>query len=175
MKRVKLYQTLEDRGNPDYVENHGPFVCKRKDAWLGSGAYFWEDDLPQATMWGEQYQNGFVICESEYDADNKNYLDLTTREHYESMKKCQTMLENKTKGEVVLLSHIIEFLKGKNKFPYKAIRYEFVEVDKKPIMVSEKHQAVLSPPVKSIQICVVKDGFLLDDKYKIIYPLDYVS
>ncbi len=175
MKRVKLYQTLEDRGNPDDVENYGPFVCKRKDAWLGMGAYFWEDDLPQATMWGKQYPNGFVICESEYDASNKNYLDLTTKEHYESMKKCQAMLEKRAKGERVLLSQIIEFLKEAKQFPYKAIRYVFVEVDENPIMVSEKHQAVLSPPAKSIQICVVNNGFLLDGKYRIIYPPDYVA
>jgi hypothetical protein len=174
MKRVKLYQTLEDRGNPDYIESRGPFVCKRKDAWLGWGAYFWENDLPQATMWGAQYQDGFVICESEYDADNKNYLDLTTWEHYESMKKCQAMLEKKTNGNKVSLSQIIEFLKNANKFPYKAIRYVFRKVDTNPIIVSEWYQAVLLPPAESTQVCVVGDGFLLDDKYKIIYPPDYV-
>lgn len=175
MRTVKLHQTLEDRGNPDQIESQGPFVCKRSDAWLGHGAYFWEDDLPQATRWGEQYPNGYVICESEYDADNKNYLDLTTKEHYESMKKCQAMLEKKTKGDKVFLAQIIEFLKNANKFPYKAIRYAFRKVDTNPIMVSERYQAVLSSPVESTQVCVVKDDFLLNGKYKIIFPPDYVS
>lgn len=175
MKRVKLYQTIEDRDNPDYIESHGPFPCKRKDAWLGWGAYFWEDDFLQAKMWGEQYKNGFVICESEYDADNKNYLDLTTRQHYEIMKKCQAMLETKTKGDKVSLSQIIDFLKNAKKFPYKAIRFVFRKVDTNPIMVSERYQAVLLPPAESTQVCVISDGFLLDDKYKIIYPPHYVS
>lgn len=174
MKIVKLYQTLEDRCNPDEIENHGPFVCRRSDAWLGEGAYFWEDDLEQAYEWGNRYQNGFVICESEYDSDNKNYLDLTTNEHYKSMKKCQAMLEKKNKGGKVFLSDIINFMKDDKRFTYKAIRFVFIKKDDDPIVVSEKYGAFLYPPVESIQICVIKNGFLRGDKYEIIYPPEYV-
>ena len=41
MNRI-IYQTVEDRGNPDYVEQHGPFICTNKNAWLGEGYYFWD-------------------------------------------------------------------------------------------------------------------------------------
>lgn len=39
MNRI-IYQTVEDRENPDYVEQHGPFICTNKNAWLGEGYYF---------------------------------------------------------------------------------------------------------------------------------------
>lgn len=41
MDRI-LYQTVEDRNNPDDVEQHGPFLCTNKMAWLGHGYYFWD-------------------------------------------------------------------------------------------------------------------------------------
>lgn len=173
MKRVKLYQTLEDRGNPEEIEEQGPFDCIRDDRWLACGAYFWEDDLTQAAKWGGKYQNGYVICESEYDSDNKNYFDLTTMEHYESIKKCQVMLEKKSNGDEATLQRILDFLISENRFPYKAIRYAFVMEDKKPIIVSGKYHAILSPPIRSMQVCVLERDFLIDGRFKIIYPPEY--
>lgn len=35
MTECLLYQTVEDRDNPDNIEAEGPFKCTRKDAWLG--------------------------------------------------------------------------------------------------------------------------------------------
>ena len=35
-----IYQTLENRDNADEVERDGPFLCNRKNAWLGTGYYF---------------------------------------------------------------------------------------------------------------------------------------
>ena len=172
MKRVKLYQTLEDRCNPDYIEEHGPFACRRNDRWLACGAYFWENDIQQAYEWGDNYPNGFVICESEYDADNKNYYDLVTGEHYEELKRCQRLLKKKSKEDATL-PQIIDFIMSEKQFPYNAIRYAFVMEEENPIIVSAKYHAILAP-VRSIQICVVKDGFLLDGKYKIIFPPEYV-
>lgn len=37
--RKELYQTVEDRDNPDYVLENGPFKCI-SNAWLGDGYYF---------------------------------------------------------------------------------------------------------------------------------------
>ena len=32
MPTRKAYQTLEDRGNYDDVENYGPYICSQKNA-----------------------------------------------------------------------------------------------------------------------------------------------
>ena len=40
MKPRKAYQTLENRNNPDKIEEQGPFLCSHKNAWLGKGYYF---------------------------------------------------------------------------------------------------------------------------------------
>ena len=42
MKLRKAYQTLENRSNPDQIEEQGPFLCRHKNAWLGEGYYFWD-------------------------------------------------------------------------------------------------------------------------------------
>ena len=34
---IKVYQTLEDRNNIEYIETNGPFKCERPDACLGHG------------------------------------------------------------------------------------------------------------------------------------------
>lgn len=44
----KMFHTQEDRG--DVLKK--PIPCKRTDAWLGEGCYFW-DELEDAMMWGD--------------------------------------------------------------------------------------------------------------------------
>jgi hypothetical protein len=64
-----IYQTLENRGNLDFIENNGPFICKRNNAWLGTGYYFWESFIENAHWWGKEcnnYPNGYVICKAIY-------------------------------------------------------------------------------------------------------------
>ena len=43
----KIFQTLEDRNNPDEVESQGPFICTN-NPWLGKGYYFWDTFLDLA-------------------------------------------------------------------------------------------------------------------------------
>ena len=47
----KIFQTLEDRNNPDEVESQGPFICTN-NPWLGKGYYFWDTFLDLAHWWG---------------------------------------------------------------------------------------------------------------------------
>jgi len=41
LEKKIIYQTLEDRGNPDEIERNGPFSCNWNNSWLGTGCYFW--------------------------------------------------------------------------------------------------------------------------------------
>ena len=62
---VDGYQTLEDRNNITEVEQNGPFICNRTDAWLGTGYYFWDTNMEWAKNWGfnsyERRGQGYVI------------------------------------------------------------------------------------------------------------------
>jgi len=72
----KIYQTLEDRNNPDVVENQGPFLCNRKDVWLGIGYYFWDSFIENAHWWGKEgarYKNYF-ICESSFELNEIGFV-----------------------------------------------------------------------------------------------------
>ena len=75
MKLRKAYQTLENRNNPDKIEEQGPFLCSHKNAWLGKGYYFWDSFIENAHWWGQKgarYKNGYVICESTFELDEDN-------------------------------------------------------------------------------------------------------
>ena len=50
MKLRKAYQTLENRNNPDQIEEQGPFLCNRKSAWLGEGYYFWDSFIEKCPL-----------------------------------------------------------------------------------------------------------------------------
>ncbi|MBK9689303.1 MAG: hypothetical protein IPO65_16695 [Saprospiraceae bacterium] len=72
-----VYQTLENRGNQDYVENNGPFLCSRNNAWLGNGYYFWDSFIENAHWWGwkvKKFTNGYFICEAFYDFEKQFVL-----------------------------------------------------------------------------------------------------
>jgi len=77
MKLRKAYQTLENRNNPDQIEEQGPFLCNRKSAWLGEGYYFWDSFIENAHWWGQEgYKNNYVICESTFELDEDKCFNL---------------------------------------------------------------------------------------------------
>ena len=75
-----LYQTLEDKSNVDYVEENGPFICERRDAWLGRGYYYWDTFVDNAHLWGKKIYNSnnkdYMICLSKVEFSNENVYDL---------------------------------------------------------------------------------------------------
>lgn len=180
----KAYQTLEDRDNPDEVEKDGPFLCNRKDAWLGEGYYFWDSFIENAHWWGQEgarYQNGYIICESSFEL-NEKCLDLYDNpEHIkmfnlaiQSMKEQGLFKENKT-----TLGTIIEFLKQSPNFTYEAIRANGVNSISQqssfskriPFKLGKNHQYWDATP--AIQICFIKKDGLNRKGFKIIYPSEY--
>lgn len=48
-----IFQTLEDRDNPDKVEQHGPYQSEMSH-WLGKGYYFWDRNITRAHWWGRK-------------------------------------------------------------------------------------------------------------------------
>ena len=54
MDKRTLFQAIKDLDNPDEIEQNGPFKCRREDAWLGEGYYFWDSFVELAHWWGRE-------------------------------------------------------------------------------------------------------------------------
>lgn len=121
-----LYHTVENRNNKDYVEKNAPFMCNRKDAWLGSGYYFWETFVDHAHWWGRQvYHGSYYICKSGYKETQETVLDLHgDMTQLADFNKGYEMLCKESKKDDFTLPEVIEHMKRKlgDKFDFKAIR-----------------------------------------------------
>lgn len=180
MQKKTLYQTVEDRDNPDEIEEKGPFACKRSNAWLGEGYYFWDTFIELAHWWGESsYKGNYVICQSFCDKESSAtydlYDDLDLLRDFRSLKE---NLENQDPRREIMVKDVIHFLKYHSDFTseYKAIRANAVncwrDVPAMKFASGKSAYLELCPP---IQICVIDKSYLLDGKYEIVYPEKYVS
>lgn len=174
MTECTIYQTLEDTNNYDEIENHGPYKCRKENAWLGHGYYFWEEEIKWAHKWGADagYGSNYIIVKSSYDYDKKNFLDLVG--HPKDLKLLRDILalyKERKPNENITIPSLIEFAKDvlKNDFKYIAIRVNSeYQTYGYTLSFPGKRQAMknLNP---QIQICVIKKSFLLSP-FKIIYP-----
>lgn len=180
MQECVLYQTLEDRGNYQQVVDEGPYICERSDAWLGTGYYFWELYIKFAHAWGRKagYKDKYIICQSAYDYDNRNFLDLVGNPiHKDAIWRVYKNLKDKKDlnniDQVLTLSSVlIAFRKVlREDFNYKAIR---VRSEYKPrefvIPFNERrpnNEVYNARP--EIQICVLDKSFLTQP-FRIVYP-----
>lgn len=76
-----LYQTLEDRNNPEEVLANAPFVCRHNSSWLGEGFYFWDTFIENAHWWGDtvyvkKKSKGYMICKATCTFDISKCFDL---------------------------------------------------------------------------------------------------
>lgn len=179
MDRI-LYQTVEDRENPDYVEQHGPFKCTSKQAWLGHGYYFWDTFISLAHWWGKNYKrNGYIICQSSCDENMSMVYDLVGKpELFIEFEQIAFIIKNKNNAETVYVPEIIEYLKQKTSFPdrYKAIRANplcTLPNQEYRYKFNDKNRAFIDTR-PAIQFCLL-DKSLLNSKYHIVYPEAYCS
>lgn len=183
---MKIYQTLEDRENPDEIEENGPFLCERKNAWLGPGFYFWEYFIKNAHWWGDKAYNGkYVICQATYDdTDKQKIFDLYSNyEHkdlfvktIEMMKYYGLFIENQT-----CISRVIDFLISKKLFPYDAIKIDGI-LSKGNSSSKYNFHVICSSNrpsyvdlIPAVQICFRKKDVLNLKDYKIIFPEKYIQ
>jgi hypothetical protein len=183
-----VYQTLEDRGNPDYVENNGPFPCNRNNAWLGNGYYFWDSFIENAHWWGcegSRFTNGYFICEAIYDFDETICFNLIDNpQHFQLFNNTKKiMLE---KGLYVpnqtTVARIIEHIKNTLKvFKYEAIRVyginskSFNSPYSNRTIFDKKHNTKYLDSLPAIQICFYSKSSLNFRDYTLIYPPEYTD
>ena len=181
MFQTVVHQTLEDRGNPENIENHGPFpVLNVKNSYLGAGYYFWDDHIELAHWWGKYYvKKDYVICEGKLSVEKDKFLDLVGSR--QDQKYFSFMIE-KLGMQNESIGTIIESLKEmdmkpnfKGVFPYKVIRA--MDVTSKSTSVEKsfasgkKGMANLAP---QIMICLIKKNKVILPEYKIVFPEDYL-
>lgn len=176
---IQLYQTVEDRDNPDYIEANGPILC-RSNAWLGPGYYFWDTFYENAEWWGQSHYNGkYMICATEscHEADMFDLVGNT--QHLMELGKAAKLLRDKGSRKDVYVAHVLAFLKGEIKsFCYKAVRANgifsksYTGLEEQLLYFPKNYSYLeLVPP---LQICVYDKSFLTGT-YRVIYPPQYCN
>jgi hypothetical protein len=177
-----IYQTLDDKGDPDHVENHGPFICNRKNAWLGEGYYFWESYLNNAHWWGSSYKNRYIICEAKIESSELICFDILDNPvHIKQLQDAALLLEEKgTPSHQMTIGNLIQFLRNNMmSFTYQAVRAKgegvrsMKNVYTKSLLFRSGHTAYvdLNPP---IQVCLFTKRSLGFRDFRIIFPEEYV-
>lgn len=179
-----LYQTLEDRNNPDEVEQHGPYKCTQKSAWLGDGYYFWDYFLDLAKWWGRTVYNGkFIVCRQTADLiGNPAVLDLYA--DFEMIdvvdQYAQTIKQSYSQSNLTVRT-VLEHMKRIGAFDgFKAVRIEGNNSTYKDDYLKGhrlqfkpgKNQFVYFEMRPPVQVCVY-DETILNNDFRIIYPADY--
>lgn len=179
-----LFQTLEDRSNPEEVEQHGPYKCTRSDAWLGSGYYFWYFFIDLAHWWGRTaYPNTqYMICRQTGHIDcNPEILDLYADfTMIDAVRKYVMVLKEKYKQESWTVKTVIEHMrKAKILDAYKAVRIESNNSTGRDEQLTEQRlnfktgkQFVYFDMVPPVQVCVY-DKSVLNNDFKVVYPDEY--
>ena len=187
-RQVNVFQTLEDRGNPDIVMRDGPFKCRWQNSWLGEGYYFWEVLLNSAHWWGKSHLKGnYIICEANYRFDDEKIFDLSNGNPQHNLDFDSYLSELTTKGfikeKVTTVSRVFNFIrthiKGFGKYEASrayspnAIGEKYPEHLHKLYFEFEKEMYLDMRP--AVQICFYSKSALNLNNYHIIHPEKYVD
>ncbi|MBM1106044.1 hypothetical protein JQC67_07845 [Aurantibacter crassamenti] len=124
MRSVKIYHTVDDQGDPDYIENNVPFKSNSENCWAGVGYYFWENYIEHAHWWGKtHYKDNYVICGCTINIEERNCFDIYgNTAHLEYLEKLRDKLTLVVKKSTITLESIIEYASRHNLFPYTIVR-----------------------------------------------------
>ncbi len=174
---VEGYQTLEDRDNPDDIENHGPYKCRNTNAWLGHGYYFWDSNIDWAHEWGRSsYRNKYIICAAGIVIDS-NCFDLagSVAHQMEFLKIIEAFRISGKLGNKkdVFVGQILELMKNNNLLDYRSIR---ANDDKKTVQIKfTPNNRETTTLLKRTQICLIDKTSLTLHTFKIRYPEKYLN
>ncbi len=181
---MRIFQTLEDRENPDKIEEFGPFPCTNDLAWMGEGYYFWEADVNLAHWWGETAHKGnYIICESQYTLDIKKCWDIynsfEARQDFENIAN-EIKKRNINKGKPVKARDVIEYLQKSNILEYESIRFSAQgsigstsRYHSSIIVRSRKYGSAFLDLNPAIQLCFFNYNGSNRKGYFIIFPEHY--
>lgn len=183
---ITLFQTLDDRNNPEEVEEEGPFQARAATAWLGTGYYFWDTHIDLGHWWGKTvYGVDYIICRAFGELDDSCFDLHGNGEHRMNfMEACdQIVKSNISSRENLLVPQVLNYIRKTTKFPYKAIRALAMESISRNSENSYVVQTMrfrsgnraffdIKPP---IQVCLIEKKALSLTNYKVVYPENYVD
>ena len=186
--KITAYQTLEDRNNPQHVEDYGPFPCSRKNAWLGFGYYFWDTFIDLAHWWGSkcpEYNNAYIVCQAKLFKDETLWDLQGDGSHLMEFEGiCLEIIDSGiSASNRLLVPQVIEYFKRKGKFNYKAIRalgvrsinaWEPIVIEVLNVSFSRGSVAYLEMR-PAVQICLLEKSALSLQGFQIVYPPEYVE
>ena len=181
MKTVAQHTCLNLGTHKDILKN-SPFEAihdpkKEKHQFLGTGYYFWDDNIEMARIWGEDHCKGsYVIIETELDINENICFDLVgNRKHLRFLRNFIERLKHYGIDiEEWGISQVLEFLKDKKINPdfdfqsIRAIDYTLptdYNLEKYPFVTNTDHYTILNP---KIIICVINKNLLSLPYKKII-------
>ena len=180
-----LYQTLEDRSNPDEVERHGPYRCTNSDAWLGPGYYFWYYFIDLAHWWGRTVYpvTSYMICRQTGDIDgNPEILDLYADfGMIDAVRQYVMKIKGTYNQNSIIVKTVLEHMRKIGILDdYKAIRIEGNNSTNQDYLLTEQRlkfksgnrQSVYFDMVPPVQVCVY-DKSVLNEDFKVIFPDEY--
>ncbi|MFN7259907.1 MAG: hypothetical protein ACK5TU_08430 [Cyclobacteriaceae bacterium] len=184
--KITLFQTLEDRNNPEEVEEKGPFIARAATAWLGTGYYFWDTHIELGHWWGKTVYGGeYIICRAFGDLDNTCFdLHGNGVHRLDFMEACNQIVKSKLSTmDRLLVPHVLTYIKKTTSFPYKAIRaLAMVSImrnsENSYVVVTMRYRAGnkaffdIKPPV---QVCLIEKKALSLTNYRVVYPENYVD
>ena len=104
MRKVVLHHTCKRDGGSDFVLQNAPFLAidnreSKKYQFLGSGYYFWEDDIKQAHYWGQVHygKDNYFIVQFLCNIDEDDLLDLDSKTGYNILEKVKEKFSEHTK------------------------------------------------------------------------------
>ena len=183
-RKVSIYQTLENRDNPEEIERDGPFICRWHNAWLGTGFYFWEAFVENSHWWGKSHLKGnYIICEAECEIDDETCFDLVGNTAHMSLfhAAVSLMKENELINKKTTVARVIHHMRFISKVlkcqairvfgVYSISQHLYPEHIYRMLFEHNKiHYLDFKPP---IQICIFNKTGLKTKNYHIIFPDEY--
>lgn len=166
-----IFQTLEDRDNPDEVEQHGPYQSAVSH-WAGKGYYFWDRNINRAHWWGITHYNGnpYIICQAKVVFDDDSFFDLYNNpEHCEFFDKYTLQLEKIFPNQIIHAHYVLHHMRSKGNFPFKLMRFESENCGGDNRHPFPKYSFLNTN--KAIQLCIYDKSLIHD--YHIVYPTNY--
>ena len=174
---TKGYHTLEDRGNAAEIEEWGPKLCNRSNAWLGEGYYFWDGDIYWAHDWGKKGKKDYMIFEADITIDDNTYDLVGKIAHKLEFAAIIRELESTgflNPGQTVTVPKVIEYIKKNIGFPYNSIRAADYPGRSLQVSFGGKYKEFMYLRER-VQICLVNKNNLNLHSFKVIYPDIYVE
>ena len=176
-----FYHTVEDRNNPDHIEQETPFLCSHQGAWLGKGYYLWEQFIENAHWWGTQAykKNGaYVIVQFEGDSpqEGRCFDLLGNMEHLSEFRDAHKYLKDKNlQTKPITVSKVIEFIRKNTDFDnrYDSIRAKDNSPKNKDVVGFQENKYPYMELLPHIQLCLFSKSSLNLSKGKIVYPEHY--